>query len=177
MPGPTTTLGPFYTLTLAPGFPVCNEVSPGVFQQTWAYDLSLTNPNNIPSGNNVAQQLAFQLCPFPSNLVVDCFSTTNRPCHVMTPPNEPCMSLQPTVLRELRFTGLNTNLDVGRYTFILNGCFTSTDIIVSLKNGGPPETTGCNFGTITGPSCTAVQPPVPPTRGVDISKVDDIVTL
>lgn len=160
----STALGTFYTLTLAPGFPTCSEVSPGVFQQTWAYDLSYTNPNNIPSSDDIAQELVFQLCPVPSNLVVDSFSNTNRPSHVATPPTEPCMSFNPTVESELRFTGLNTNLDVGRYTFILNGCYQPTVIIVSLKNGGPPETTGCNFGTITGPSCTATHPPIP-TKG------------
>lgn len=161
----STSLGTFYTLTLVLGFPICNEVSAGVFQQTWTYDLSYTDPNNIPSGNDVAHELAFQLCSIPSDLVVDSSSTTNRPSNVATPPNEPCMSLEPTVLRELRFTGLNINFDVGQYTFILNGCYTPTNSIVSLKNGGPPATIGCKFGTITGPSCTAIQPPVT-TRGL-----------
>lgn len=165
--------------------PVCVEVAPGVFTQTWIYDLTQETPP--PPGAGFSS-LEFQLCPVEAGGPVTVTTTQPPgalPGLVQTNINaQQCLFYAtfpaPTpVQRQVKF---NVNpaggTFLGQYTITVNGCYASTDIFAAIKTGGGPAGVDtCGIGMIIGPSCETL-PPVPPvTRGIDISETKDFIEI
>lgn len=152
-----------YKISLVEGFPVCING-----EQTWRYLVEFVSGPPSPAISNIA----FQLCE--NHNVIDIQSPLGTLPEVSDNP-QPCLNSLGAP-KQIKWNTPNGNTTIGpngaAFQFTLDACYEPTDINVALKAGNSTPTQGCNFGLITGPSCTETPPP--PGRGISFDKLSTL---